>query len=526
MNNKIIGFTISKKEVNHEDVDIFNVGLSKKFFKFNSFYIYFWGWGDLDSCSINNIYSLSFPLSDSLGDSNVIIEMLEDKIIIKNDWLGSIPVFYSKEESVISTLVNKVVNKNNLTIDEEGMDIFLNFGYSVLGKTIIKGVSFLRFYSEIVVENESISIFAKEDNTFDLLNNAKEEDESTVIKKISDIIKETENKVSDKIIIPTSGGYDSRILNLFVKDKNRVESFTYGTSFDQNSSYEVKRAQFIADKLGVNWRQIYLSDFNKYYKDWFSLYGCSTHLHGMYHIEFYKKIAEFIKPGCSLFSGIIGDAWSGNVNIDIIESVEGLDLLGYSHGIHIPSKSLGFDISKERYKKYFLENKEKLENSKFRIIESMRFKIILLSYLMKLPDYFGFLSWSPFLNKDIALSMLKISEERRKNRIWQKDFFVKEQIDVENLNIKCSYENVLDFLSVRSLKLDVFSTEVLSNIFSKSNLSIFENKYNKLSGKYPLVFKRVHNKYFDKFKNLFIGRKMKIYYVNAILKAVELSIEN
>ena len=39
-------------------------------------------------------------------DRNILISFENDKIIVENDWLGSIPIFYNQKENIISTLSN------------------------------------------------------------------------------------------------------------------------------------------------------------------------------------------------------------------------------------------------------------------------------------------------------------------------------------------------------------------------------------------------------------------------------------
>ncbi len=54
----------------------------------------------------------------------------------------------------------------------------------------------------------------------------------------------------------------------------------------------------------------------------------------MYQIEFYSKIREEGYCQCPLLSGIIGDAWAGNVNIKrVLIKVQISCNLSYSHGM-------------------------------------------------------------------------------------------------------------------------------------------------------------------------------------------------
>ena len=48
VNNKIIGFLISKSERFTKDIDLFRVGLTFKRIKHNEYYLYLWGIGILN----------------------------------------------------------------------------------------------------------------------------------------------------------------------------------------------------------------------------------------------------------------------------------------------------------------------------------------------------------------------------------------------------------------------------------------------------------------------------------------------
>lgn len=159
--NKLIGFTISKKEIDHTDIDIFNSNLSIKKINHNDLFIYLWGVGDIDKCKIDSKYSLSFPLTASLLDRNILISFEDENIVIENDWLGSIPVFYNPNELIVSTLSRKTLNDK--TIHPEGLNNYFEFGYSVFEQTPFNDVKFIRYFSKIVIDSNNLNVVYKED---------------------------------------------------------------------------------------------------------------------------------------------------------------------------------------------------------------------------------------------------------------------------------------------------------------------------------------------------------------------------
>ena len=256
-----------------------------------------------------------------------------------------------------------------------------------------------------------------------------------------------ESRSNGPILVPTSGGFDSRLLNLAVKDRSRICSFTYGLSSDQSDSFEVVHAKKISEILGTSWQQIPIGDFHHYFDEWDRLYGLSTHAHGMYHIEFYNNILcqHPNLHNASFLSGIIGDAWAGSVEIPALRSSGDLSLIGYTHGLNADSHMSNFTHSSHDIREaFFLSSFEGLQEPVGRIIASMRAKIMLLSYLLRVPESFGFVPWSPFLCIEVAMGMLNLPPDRRQQRLWQRDLFRKNGLDIESMGLGSSKRNSLN----------------------------------------------------------------------------------
>lgn len=490
--NKIIGFLITKEKVKLH-VDFFNVGLRLITLTYGNYYIYLWGIGDIENCKISNKFSLSFPLHDSLFDRNVLIYFENGSIIIENDWLGSIPVFYNEKEQSISTISNFCIK--NKIIDKDGLAGFCEFGYSVFEHTIFEDIKFMRYYSKLIVSDNTIRVEYKDDPVFknEFLHSVSTTEE--VLSKIHEYTNSIESRISGEIIIPTSGGYDSRLLNYLVKDKSRIRSFTYGISANQSESFEVVYAKKLSEILGTKWEMIELDEFYKYIDKWFEVYGISTHLHGMYHIEFYSKILErkeLSKP--TLLSGIFGDVWSGNVNYPDITNPKDLVIAGYTHGLNLSLKYLKVDFSDELKNNFFINNREYLNSDKLKPLVTVRLKIILISYLTIIPEYFGIPTWTPFLNLEIVKAILSLPERERKNRMWQKNLYRKLGINIEEMNLKVRKDSQLDYVVakkyIEKYKFEPLDLKLLKTFFDEeriiqindtlNNITLFTEVINKL----------------------------------------------
>lgn len=383
--------------------------------------------------------------------------------VYETDWLASCPVFYNERTGKVSHNINDVIDFANIDFDPEGFNNYLDFGYSVFEQTPVKHVKFLRHSSRLVVHDDGhLEVEYLDDPVEQWIDRTSHEDD--VLHQLETSIRRWERSVEGEIIIPTSGGYDSRLLNFLIQDKSRIRSFTYGISENQAESYEVVYARKLSEILGTRWEQIELGEFHHYFEEWEQLFGISTHAHGMYHLEFYAKIRPRVAGGNPFLSGIIGDAWAGSIKMLEIASSSQLATLGYAHGMHADSQqSLLKDVGQLR-ERYFFAMRDKIRQPLWNVVEAMRFKIILLAYLLIVPERFGFKPWSPFLDESIALGMATLPSMRRQNRFWQREYFQKHGLDLESMNLKISHQNTLDMQALRRIPVRPLDIRTLREV--------------------------------------------------------------
>ncbi len=361
-------------------------------------------------------------------------------LLASTDWLGRKTIFYNDRN--FSTNINDLV-ETEFEWDREGLYHYLDWGMSVFFHTPVKGIRFLPPNHDLVREESGKlkAVARPEPDWLNVLNTPSRPDD--VLHKIEDCIHKREKNSRGNIILPLSGGYDSRLIALMIKDKKRIKAFSYGLSKNQAESFEAVYAQEIARRLNISWRRIELGEYNKYIPDWYERFGASTHAHGMYHIEFYKKIREDNVVG-PLLSGLVGDLWAGKSVFPVNHSNE-LGNLKLTHGVAISGDVMKFKPSSFVYaQKYYEEKRELLRDSKFCVLELIRHKMILLNYLEIIPESMGFEVFSPFCEQEVALAMLALPEDLRKARKWQVDFFRKNDLYPEDQFLKCDYRNDLN----------------------------------------------------------------------------------
>lgn len=389
--------------------------------------------------------------------------------VMSTGWLGAEAVYYNDATNTISSSIHDVIDYSNLEFDPEGLNDYLDFGFSVFGQTPIKNVRYLRSNESLRrnVEGKLVLHYNK-DPALEWLSKVTPESEAwdSLDSSISGWAK---SNIKDSVLIPTSGGLDSRLLNHFYPDKRKVVACTYGISRDQSKSFEVVYGQAVAKRLGVRWDQVILGNYHRYFSEWNDMYGVSTHAHGMYHWEFYSNIRERY-GAMPMLSGIVGDAWAGAPLTSTPRQPSELVKLGYSHGMVADSNFCLMDSKYENREKEFVAQKKLLENERYRILYLVRSKMVLLSYLINVPNALGFSAYSPFLDKEVALRMLTVEPMRWKNRVWQYDYIQKNNLNVEAIIRGKSRRNDLNFYAMQQVPLNQLDISLLCELFDTKYL--------------------------------------------------------
>ncbi len=169
------------------------------------------------------------------------------RAVFETDWLNTDPVYYNEATGAVSTNVNDVIDFANLEFDPEGFNGFLDRGYSAFGLTPVRHVKFLPPSSRLIGPDDGRLTIESTLDDQQLADRVEDRSsESEVLEMLRALVQRWESSVEGDIVIPTSGGYDSRLLNLMIGDKSRVRSFTFGVSERQWDSTEVTRARLLS----------------------------------------------------------------------------------------------------------------------------------------------------------------------------------------------------------------------------------------------------------------------------------------
>ena len=346
---------------------------------------------------------------------------------------------------------------NRLEKDELGLFLYLNAGYCVFGKTPYRNVSFLR-------ANQTLIGPQILDSNYEFLEKLVSQETSavdSVLDSLSKWVERMEKSTKGKIVLPLSGGLDSRLLLSMISDRSRIEAFTYGQSWDESKSNEVKKAEALSKKMGFSWRHITLNGFSKFTRAWIENRGASSHAHGMYQMEFYSQIEKLVPKNSVVLSGIVGDALAGSLPKLRICKPDDLWKTTLSHQINASSLVSHFEAEDlyqkvDEYLRFEFEHYEPLYYSKRATdLLTLQNKNMLLRYLVEIPEIFGLESSSPFLDEKIGTDLLCLEENERENRKWQKDYLKSIGLDDERIGKSGVHNNTLNFAEINSEKVDL-----------------------------------------------------------------------
>ncbi len=443
---------------------------------------------------------------------------------IHGNWVGYGTVFYNEKTGAVSTSIEDVIDYTNLEIDLNGLAAYLDYGYAVFGRTAVKNVKYLLPNETLSVVDGKVHITESEDRMVDELGKRSKEDD--VLGMMEERINNWAASFQEDILIPTSGGFDSRLLNVLLKDRRRIRAYTYGTSFNQNLSRETVYAKALSERLGTHWQRIDLGEFNNYIAEWYALYGISIAASGTYHLEFYKQISDFEDHRkLHLLSGIIGDAWAGAFTVPEVKTIASYRTLGHTHGMSADaSQAVEADYKDELVAPFFEKQKELLKMPEYRLLTTMRTKMMMLQFLVTLPPHYGFDSYSPFLEQDIAFAMLNLAPERRANRQWQRDFFKKHNVLFEEEKHRYTYQNSLNYYALLHHRLEPLNVPLLREIIRPAYLEWINTTLSCINWKERVFQTLMHTpKVKEGLKLLgFKNRLMQAYFAYITIKPLEI----
>lgn len=413
----------------------------------------------------------------------------------KTDWLNTIPVFYNSKTKRVSNNINSVIDYGDMEFDNEGLFNYLKHGYIVFGKTPIKNVERLPPHSEITRSLDGngqpcISIDTHKDPVLDHLDRKSTPDECIEILKnvFTDLLKDKKWD-GKQYLLPLSGGRDSRMLLSFIDDLSKIQAITFDVSLSGKYSFEMVRANILADMLKFKWQNLPLESFyeNDAIMRSFSQFGLEMSFASSYHVEMYEKAKKLFGDNYVVLSGSVGDWWSGE-KLPLFNPNTHLEALGLFHTLDIAIPEEFIEIKADlSYNEACIRPHFDMirESYVYRTIFSKRGRIGLASFINRAPDkIFG--SITPYYDLDVAMSQLALPQEHRKDNIWQHRYFQKMGIDIDqhaSQAYSISSNNSLDIIGVHysSKKMPRLKVDTFRGIVNKNRIDWINNCIEKMS---------------------------------------------
>jgi hypothetical protein len=387
-----------------------------------------------------------------------------ERLLGRTDWLNSQPLFFNTQTCKASTNVNDVIVRSRIEFDTAGLTDYLDFGYSVFGHTPVRHVRFLPPCTELWLTSEGKLRTQPTPDPVDAWM-GRTTHPADIIEQFRHLVQTWARSEPGRIVLPLSGGFDSRWLAWTLARESGVHAYSYGFSHRQSDCFEVRYAQRVCQILSIPWERVELGGFHQFVDDWSNLFGVSTHTHGMYQIEFFRKLLTPDTTPGRVISGIVGDAFAGSYVGRSVSGPHDLLKIGYSHGLHADSSRLRGGASYVHREDFWHRYRSQLNSLFFQTATMVRMKMILLCYLLKVPSSLGFDVWSPFTDPSISLGMLALPQEQRANRLWQRRLFESEGLLVEREGMRVMKSNCLNLLAMRTFPLRPLDVTLLEELF-------------------------------------------------------------
>lgn len=268
---------------------------------------------------------LEQKLKHSSGLFTIIIQLDNDEVFIANDIIRSFPLFYSyiNEYYIISDDYYKILEKiNNPKIDQLSKAEFLSVGFVSGNQTLFNGIHVTQSGQIVHIKNNAFKVlnyfsYSKSKESISTYNTLIVQGKEIFNSCFERLIHSLQNR---KVIIPLSGGFDSRLIACKLKDLgyNNVLCYSFGKS-DNNKEKEI--SQKVANELGFDWKFIdynsdiinnYLNDktFTKYWNQ--CTQYSSSYMFQDYFAVKYLKENKLIPDDSVFIPGYSGDFLGGS----------------------------------------------------------------------------------------------------------------------------------------------------------------------------------------------------------------------
>jgi asparagine synthase (glutamine-hydrolysing) len=221
----------------------------------------------------------------------------------------SIPLFFYQDHSGWNVTDHLYADPVQQGIDDLALYEYAITGYTAKDRTLFKGVKQVQAGEYVVFTGQDLH----RHTYYKFFHHPEEMSEEEAVAQLSTVLHNTFSKLYERVknqnvMIPLSGGYDSRIISLLLKEQGatNIEAFTYGRAGNPESA----KSKEIADRLGFKWTfyPYQRSDWNKWYhsEEWKKYEMFATNFSSQAHLQDWPAVTEIAKGAEEPFTFIPG----------------------------------------------------------------------------------------------------------------------------------------------------------------------------------------------------------------------------
>lgn len=412
------------------------------------------------------------------GHFSVIIET-EEHFYLAVDIIRTFPIFISETNNDI-TISDEVIftGKRNVTETASFKKVYC----TLENNTLLDGTLQLQAGEYAVINKRkqtwSIRKYFRHSRDANTSSSYKELEACENI-LVNRMIKYAGNRT---ILIPLSGGYDSRYLLALLKKNNftNVKCFIYG----RKDSTDTIIAKKVATILDVEWYFVEYTNelLNEFFSEQWAKYSALNHHYSSLPHEqdffalHYLKKNKLLPDNAVVMNGFCQDIIAGSF-LEPVSSVNLKEHIVYKHELltDVP----GYENSWNGYQEWLIKNRL----SKF-IVNSMR-----------VYEYFGLDFYLPFWDKDWVNYWYSLTYKDKLNQEFYVDYLFSGIFKAYKINIKKS-DAVRKRKSIYYLRKTVKSMlpEKITRFIQRMNSRNIQNDPNNSYYLYEELYKRLKNK--------------------------------
>lgn len=446
-----------------------------------------------------------------------LVYQCKNQLIAAVDHTRSIPLFYGvkNKEFYISDQAEWVREKvKSQAVDQVAKEEFQMLGYVLGNKTLYPSVKQLQAGECLAIANGVLEV--KQYYTFqhvepvsfneiDFLN----ELDSISVNSINRLIKYAAGR---QIVVPLSGGYDSRLIVSLLKKVNykNVICFSYGVIENKESSYSQKIAQALdyewlfVEYTDTFWKEAWASQEAAEFRDFASNHSSLPHIQDWLALKKLKNNpaiendAVFVPGHCCVTDYIPENILSKKMNNTFY-----FENIIQTHFTGRPF-SLNKILDAEKVKEILYENK-RINNLNDAASEIMTFnwqerQAKYITNSVRVYEQFGFDWWLPLWDQEFMMLWEKVPIKSRLNR----------SLYISYVNSVFESEKKTGFFDKEDNASDVNKNKIwlknlLKKLFPELWYEYFLNKYREKSNR--IAYKN----HFLKFESLMSSDDMKFY---------------